>query len=331
MVRYKRYKRRYGGTRAIKMKFQSFMDINTSDESMQIITVSAGGKEVLKRLAPQFSAYKYYKLGTVSVKLVPASTLPVDPTGLSYEAAEPGVDPRDQLTPGLMRITNGEDIFEDISGMSDEVQHAVYNNMLLDPRWYKWMLQSGVKRYASPRFWQIGQLHQDKWPGAITNVPYMDANGNILGTAINPEGESLQASGHVHGFQVGSSPYGFFQTGHSGKLGWMPTDGLAHHINGAGSGVEDTPLLASPPEVEVFKIILPKAYKTKYYYRMFITETVYFKSPIVNFGIAAGGLEYRPLDVFHTPGWPAPQPPGTGTISAEWPYDTSTGGNYGDD
>ena len=175
MVRYRRYKRRYGGTRAIKMKFQSFMDIATSSDSMQIITVSAGGKSVLERLSPQFAAYKYYKLGTVSVKLVPASTLPVDPTGLSYEAGEPGVDPRDQLTPGLMRITNGEDIFEDISGLDDVAQHGIYNNMLLDPRWFKWMLQSGVKRYATPRFWQIGELHQDKWPGMFQNVPYYQA------------------------------------------------------------------------------------------------------------------------------------------------------------
>lgn len=120
MVRYKRYrKRRYGAsTRTIKMKFQSFMDISTSAESMQIITISAGGSEIVRRLAPQFGAYKYYKIGNIACKLVPASTLPVDPTGLSLESGEPGVDPRDQLTPGMMRITNGEDIFEDISGMS---------------------------------------------------------------------------------------------------------------------------------------------------------------------------------------------------------------------
>ena len=124
MVRYKRYRKyRRGSTGVIKMKFQSFMDVSTSDSSMQVITVSAGGPEVLRRLAPQFSAYKYYKLGNVAVKLVPASTLPVDPTGLSYEAGAQTVDPRDQLTPGMMRITNGEDIFEDLTGLTDAEQH----------------------------------------------------------------------------------------------------------------------------------------------------------------------------------------------------------------
>lgn len=333
MVRYRKYKKRYGGTRSIKMKFQSFMDINTSANSMQIITISAGGPEVLKRLAPQFAAYKYYRLGSISAKLVPASTLPVDPTGLSYEAGEPGVDPRDQLTPGLMRITNGEDIFEDISGLSDDQQHAIYNNMLLDPRWFKWMLQSGVKRYATPRYWQIGQLHQDKWPGAILNMPNITVTES--GTTVN--GTAIDASKHVYGSGVqhsvgpGSSPYGFFQTGHSGKLGWLPTDSLEPIISPGQSVPAQYPLLASPPEVEVMKIILPKAYKTEYYYRLFITETVYFREPIVNFGIAVSGLEYRPLDVFHTPGWPAPKTPGQGTISADWPENSTTGGNYGDD
>lgn len=326
MVRYRRYKRKYSGTRAIKMKFQSFMDINTSDQSMQIITVSAGGPEVLRRLAPQFSAYKYYRLGSVSVKLVPASTLPVDPTGLSYEAGEPGVDPRDQLTPGLMRITNGEDIFENIAGMDDVTQHDLYNNMLLDPRWFKWMLQAGVKRYATPRYWMLGMFHQDRFPGMDVNLPKVDmATGKVIGTNHLEEKSNGTSGALIQTMVAGSSGNGLFQTGHSGRLGWLPTDGLVR------VGDVDTPLIASPPEVEIFKILLPKAYKTKYYYRMFITETVYFKSPIVNFGIpGTGGLVYRPLDVFHRPAVPTPGLPGTGVDESGFPPDAYTGGNYGD-
>lgn len=337
MVRYKRrgYGRRRRSTNVIKMKFQSFMDISTSASSMQIITISAGGQEILKRLAPQFGAYKYYKIGNIAVKLVPASTLPVDPTGLSYAAGAQTVDPRDQLTPGMMRITNGEDIFEDISGLSDDHQHAIYNNMLLDPRWFKWMLQSGVKRHATPRYWQIGQLHQDKWPGSTVNEPLFNAGGTALtgtayrsfvtqngvGTDVNPDGT------------VGSSPYGLFQTGHRGVLGWLPTDGLEPVRNLSGQGYTDYPLLASPPEVEVMKIILPKAYKTEYYYRLFITETVYFKEPIVNFGIPnpAGG-NVRPIDIFHTVSMPSPLLPWqTDSSMVSHPTDGETGGNYGDD
>lgn len=333
--RYKRGRRGYRrSTRSIMMKFQSFMDISTDVDSMKIITISAGGPDVLKRLAPQFSAYKYFKLGNIAVKLVPASTLPVDPTGLSIDPNSDEyatVDPRDQLTPGMMRITNGEDVFEDISGLSSDEQHALYNNMLLDPRWFKWMLQSGVKRHATPRVWMVGQLHQDKWPGMITNYPVWNETGTAF---VGTDHMYEYGQANVHAADVlpnvssGSSPYGFFQTGNTGRLGWLPTDG--YQTIGHPDGPVDRPFLASPPEVEVFKILLPKAYKTRYWYRMFITETVYFREPLVTFGVSSGGTIYPPIDVFHRPGTPVPIAPSTG-YSPIFPEDRDTGGNYGDD
>lgn len=333
-MRFKRYKRYRRGrsTNVIRMKFQSFMDISTNSSSMQVITISAGGKEIMKRLAPQFSAYKYWKLGSISAKLVPASTLPVDPTGLSYASGEQTVDPRDQLTPGMMRITNGEDIFENISGLSDAQQHAIYNNMLLDPRWFKWMLQSGTSRRATPRYWTIGQLHQDKYPGATVNVPRIQAvseeDVRLIGTG--QEHRIMTGSSSTPTYEYGSSPYGFFQTGHKGVLGWLPTDGLTNIVHGYEDD-EDFPTLASPVEIEVMKILLPKAYKTRYYYRLFITEEVLFKEPIVNFGIGGTSDMYRPLDVFHTPGVPVPRMPYEVDPNNGFPSDGSTGGNYGSD
>lgn len=325
--RSRRYKR---STNFVRMKFQSFMDISTKADEMQIITISAGGKNVLERLPAQFGAYKYYKLGNVAVKLVPASTLPVDPTGLSITAGDQLVDPRDQLTPGMMRITNGEDVFTDISGMDPTNQHQLYNAMMLDPRWYKWMLQSGVKRHATPRYWQIGQFHQDKWPGATLNVPavsnYAQSNQTVLGTNIwQFQNGSIASSGTTteapHSVLGGSSSKGLFQVGHRGVLGWLPTDGMQTFLNGGPEA-----MLASPPTVELLKIILPPAYKTKYYYRMYITETVYFKDPVV---MAMGNPEfaYRPLDVFRYNDVPTPALPLEGHIPE--PSDTQTGGNYG--
>ena len=155
----------------LKMRFQWFFDIATAADTMQIITVSAGGETVVKRLAPFFAEFKYYKLGAIKATFVPASTLPIDPTGLSYAAGENTVDPRDQLNPGLTRITNGEDTFENLTGLSADVMRKMYNTMMLDTRWYKWQLQSGLKRSAYPMYWQIGQLHQDSFPGATVNVP----------------------------------------------------------------------------------------------------------------------------------------------------------------
>lgn len=301
-MRYKRYNRKGHGSKVVKMKFQSFVDIATQADNMKIISVNAGGSDVIRRLAPFFGAYKYYKLGGVSIKLIPASTLPVDPTGLSYEAGENTVDPRDQLTPGMCRITNGEDILEDITGLTGDQQRQLYDNMLLDPRWYKWMLQSGVKRFGKPRYWQIGQLHQDKWPGAFVNMPLLNDANRVVDTA--QEGRSRTLSGNAPLYAtVNSSQYGIFQTGHRGVLGWMPTDGFQTYVKADNSPGSEA-FLTSPPEVELFKILMPPMHKTNYYYRMFITETVYFREPIV---MNING--YRPIDVFHASGINPPSNP----------------------
>lgn len=325
--RYKRGRRGYKRTtQFFRAKFQSFMDIHTMKDEMQIISISAGGKNLLARCPNQFSAFKYYRIGNISAKLVPASTLPVDPTGLSYGEGEQTVDPRDQLTPGMMRITNGEDVFEDLTGMSAENQHKLYNSMMLDPRWFKWMLQRGVKRHATPRYWTIGQLHQDKWPGSVVNYPRITGAGTddqaLLGTG-SAEVTSVISNRVAATGTIGSSEYGLFQTGHKGVLGWLPTDGMQSFSYGSPEF-----LMASPPEIEVMKIILPPAYKTEYYYRLYISETVYFREPIMQ-AIGTPDYPFRPLDVFHASRLGVPLPPtddgsALGTIS-----DSITGGNYG--
>lgn len=65
-----------------------------------------------------------------------------------------------------------------------------------------------------------------------------------------------------------------------GELGWMPTDALIR--TGSACDQTDTDhevfaVINNIPHVELFRILLPPAYKTKFYYRMFVTETVYFK------------------------------------------------------
>lgn len=329
-----RYKRgRKYKSRVIKMKFQSFFDMSTADDQMQIISVSAGGPDVYNRLAPFFGAYRYYKLGSVSFKAIPASTLPIDPTGLSYEAGDfPTVDPRDQLTPGMARITNGEDILEDITGLSGDQQRELYNNMLLDPRWFKWMLQTGVKRFGKPKYWQIGQLHQDKWPGAIMNLPHYSPNslsaGNFVfdGTSHIYKGVVEGQSEQVLNHRGLSDPRGIFQTGHRGTLGWMPTDGLQPMWDGIGNKdhVVKKAFNAAIPTIELFKILTPPMRRTKYFYRVFITETVYFKDPIV---MNVNG--YRPVDVFHYNTLPIPNLPTVPFSSTTTPY--VDGGNDGGD
>jgi len=262
----------------MKMSYTYFVDLATSADQVQNINVSAGGKEAVRRLTPFFAAYKYYKLGPVSVKFVPASTLPVDPTGLSYTAGENTVDPRDQFNPGLIRITNGEDVL-DIDDMDS------YYALMLDRRWFKFQLQSGAARTCIPRVWSVGQLHQDRFPGAVTNYPTvgdipaaLSVDHVLNGTSVGQYSGDPASSNIGEYLDPGSDPRGLFQVGHNITLGWLPTDSSNRWTQAAGvpqySGVNPV------PEVPVLTIILPQAYKTKYYYRVFVTETIYFKDPV---------------------------------------------------
>ena len=138
-------------TNFVKQHIQKFYDISTDPDTMQVITIKTGGKDLIMRTLPFFSAFKKFKLGKVSVRFVPASTLPVDPTGLSYEAGENTVDPRDQFNPGLVRITNGEDFYNDVDG---DTPMSMYYNMMMDKRWYKFHLQNfGIAVLLNP-FWR---------------------------------------------------------------------------------------------------------------------------------------------------------------------------------
>lgn len=292
----------------MKFRFQSFFDVSTSAESMQVIQWSVGGANIIDRCRHLFGAYKYFKLGKISVKFVPASTLPVDPAGLSYAEDDPQtVDPRDQMNPGLVRITNGEDIYTNVSALSEGQQEQVYNAMMLDPRWSKFMLQSGFRRSAYPLYWQIGQLSQDKFPGAVQNVPemYISHDGQtktVLATDSFHYLSQKEASSEVHAFTAytrdTSSSRGLFQVGHRGKLGYLPTD-YFQEVAIDGSDENRTVYGANNvPEVSVITCVLPKAHKTKYYYRVFVTEEVYFTGLRSSPMVSANGTQSFGLDQF---------------------------------
>lgn len=261
----------------MKFKFQSFVDIQTSATSMQVIQWSVGGADVVNRCRHLFGAYKYFKLGKISVKMVPASTLPVDPLGLSYTPNDPQtVDPRDQMNPGLVRITNGEDIFTNVSSLNATQQEQMYNAMMLDPRWSKFMLQSGFRRSAYPLYWQVGQLSQDKYPGATDNLPNT-AGGSPQVYAEHFYKNTNNDNAPALRNTTGSSARGLFQVGHKGRLGFLPTDYYQEvPIGGSGSAFGVQAGINNVPEVSVITCVLPKAYKTVYYYRVFITEEVIF-------------------------------------------------------
>jgi len=303
-------------------KFTWFVDMNTSATALQVIKITAGGDAVKNRLAPFFGAFKYFKLGPVSVKFVPASTLPVDPTGLSLAAGENTVDPRDQFNPGLIRITNGEDVADNLMDLTGTNIQNVYYSMMLDRRWYKFQLQAGVRRTARPLFWSVAQLHQDAFPGATMNIPHVGSSGGI--NTSTDSIQTLRDGDSTYQQRVaGSSPRGLFQTGIHERMSWLPTDFL--QALALKTGVQNLDYgLNNVPEVELMKIVLPKAYKTSYYYRVYITETVYFKDPVVlNYN------RYAPMDRFVTVSRPVPSLPGSTEGTGHGQDDVTLPGNQG--
>lgn len=278
----------------MKQKFQWFMDLSTSPDQMQVIQVTAGGDNVQKRLFPFFSAYKYFKLGKVTLKFIPAATLPIDPTGLSYEAGENTVDPRDQFNPGLVRITNGENITGDLTQLfaSSDRAEPIYYNMMLDRRWFKFQLQTGMVRSAFPKFWSVAQAKQSRLTGNVvpqltrqvdtdnTSEMYYDPD---MGTQIVQFGRG-NAADYAYNYEDEI----LMQTGRKEPMGWMPTDFFIKPANtsevaitGSGSDIEGTYGYNKVPEIDLITIVLPKAYKTKYFYRVYVEEEVYFKDPVV--------------------------------------------------
>lgn len=271
-------------TNFVKQKYQYFVDLQTSPDKIQVLTFTAGGLMPQTRLRPFFGAFKHFKLGKCRYKFVPAATLPVDPTGLSYEAGENTVDPRDQMNPGLVRITNGEDVNDLLNGLSGADAERMYYATMLDPRWYKFQLQRGFKRTAYPLLWNVGQPHQ-----SISQVTIAQTIGS---TIQNSEDSDKIFGGYGEADVRDQSPVAEFsgpsltemsaddysqnlldsvlmQTGRV-KMGWMPTDMFDSGLKGP----------APVPEVDLVTVVLPKAYKTVYYYRLYIEEEVLFKDPV---------------------------------------------------
>lgn len=310
----------------MKYTFQHFLDISTSASSLNILSVKAGGQYVLNRCKHLFATYKYFKLGRISVKLLPASTLPVDPLMLSQDPDDPlTVSPEDQMNPGLVRITNGENLFTDLTGVSTDAQDQMYINTMLDPRWSKFMLQAGFQRSAIPLFWDIGMTGQDQFPTAHREVPEFSESaisGELCQLACRKSGEAVRS---VHALKCPS----MIQLGHRMKMGWLPTDGFQDtavpNPEGSSATERGVPVTSRIPSVDAITIVLPRARKTIYYYRLFITETVYF-SGIKNVGVDVNigdyANEYRAIDNFNHIMAPTPVTPSTGcTELLKYPYE----------
>lgn len=91
--------------------YKEIYDIHTDSESTSILTfhtpVNLFPRKMLKGF---FDQYRRFKYKGATVRLQPVARLPADPEQISYEAGEPGIDPRDMVNPVLVRGYCGDSL-----------------------------------------------------------------------------------------------------------------------------------------------------------------------------------------------------------------------------
>lgn len=91
--------------------YEEIIDLHTEAGSVSVIGIhTPTGDTPYKMMPGFFDQFKKYKYLGCSIALVPAATLPADPEQISYEAGEPGIDPRDMLNPVLWHGCHGNDL-----------------------------------------------------------------------------------------------------------------------------------------------------------------------------------------------------------------------------
>lgn len=287
-------------------KIQKWSDIETSTTKVTMLNVGVAGNEIRNRCQPFIQAFKYYRVLGVKVSLIPASTLPADPSQISYETGENSVNPADMMNVGLVRYTNGEAfpnykklVQETTAGKDFETDPGMqtYFNMMLDRRWSKFGLQRGMSRFFRPRVYEDGLPIQSVCPDEAVSFLVKEGTGvsaqyNIGNSPINSTNQPaemvdfLQASQNQYPGQLFSSLFGStdafrFQTGKLRSLGWRTTD-IAHLGGDLKVGTPDEIISGfnTFPFINMGRIILPRALKTKFAFRVVQTIVVQFRGAV---------------------------------------------------
>ncbi len=281
-------------------KIQKWSDIETSTRKVTMLNIGVAGNEIRNRCQPFIQAFKYYRVVGVKVSLIPASTLPADPSQISYESGENSVNPADMMNVGLVRYTNGE-AFPYYQKLTGEVQAGTafetdpgmqtYFNMMLDRRWSKFGMQRGMSRFFRPMVYEDGIPIQSLIPdesisflkheGQQYNVGNSRIVEGYLGTGedfLQRSDEQYPALDKVSVF--GSSDSFRFQTGKLKSLGWRTTD-ISHigvEIGVGGNSIQSG--FNTFPFINMGRVILPRALKTKFAFRVVQTIIVQFRGAV---------------------------------------------------
>lgn len=211
----------------VKASVMEIYDLQTKVGQGTVLKIhTPTGTNVKRHLFGHFLQYKQFKYLGAKLSLIPASTLPVDPTGLSYEAGDSTVDPRDMVNPILWKHYHGETMLTDtlpckeaaiygnnqnspmnansyVGTAIDECGYAqysdtseidyVYPNALMDTSFRKAGIQSGFSTFVKPFVYNVVNTKQ--------MLPYATGTPNPgVWSGISPNGD-----GQVNPIRSGTS------------------------------------------------------------------------------------------------------------------------------
>lgn len=174
----------------VKASVMEIYDLQTQVGKGTVLKVhTPTGNNIKRHLLGHFLQYKQFKYLGAKLSLIPASTLPVDPTGLSYEAGDTTVDPRDMVNPILWKHYHGESMLTDAlydeelknynsindnpyefngSAVGRELYNvagsgtidAVYPKALMDVSFKKAGIQAGFSTFIKPFVYNVVNARQ---------------------------------------------------------------------------------------------------------------------------------------------------------------------------
>lgn len=276
-------------------QYQEIIDLHTESDKVSVIGIhTPQGDKPRKMLEGFFKQFRKYKYNGCSLVMVPAARLPADPLGVSYEAGEPGSDPRDLLNPILFHGCHGDNLnaalnsiykgsfdFESASiGLDQNDSNDVpadgidweshYYRALSDRSFQKSNIMSPFrKKGLHPLIYNVASNHQILPNEANPAVGQLVVDaGDFVTAGFNPGTGGGISDGE--GGVVAKYPQ--FMTNRLQSLGWMDTKQV---INSTAQSAE--PGSTTLPKIFMGLLLLPPCYKTEMYFRMVLTHSFSFK------------------------------------------------------
>lgn len=235
----------------VKAAYREVIDLNTESNKVSAIGIHTPIGDTPRKMFPGFfQQYKKYKYKGCSIAFYPIAKLPADPLQVSYDAGEPGIDPRDLANPILVHGCHGNDmgtilnkLYGDNNSISDSVDRMdlgniqsgtdawydmmerLYYKALTDMTWKKASVQRGFRKSGlRPLVYSLATNHQiapsSQFPDGmfLTSKYSMGMDGGVPTSDYDVDGESDELLVN----NVNANAVQFF-TPRLTRLGWMDT------------------------------------------------------------------------------------------------------------